>query len=90
MRTPELCWLLGLWRWIRTGLGVRVSGHDFAHQETHRGCTVIVSTCACGRSSISWHHGEPENVELKPAQRCRRCEEDRDRAMPRWSDEAIL
>ena len=66
----EWCAVRGWWRWLRTGFGTGVSGHAFSHQETHRNCTVVVSVCACGQTSISWHHGDPNAVEQHPVMRC--------------------
>jgi hypothetical protein len=56
--SPPLCLLRSLWYRIRTGASV--SGCTLVDKEVHRGCAVYVSQCeTCGRSKITWHHGEP-------------------------------
>ena len=70
MSVREWCWLRALYRWARTGFGTWVAGHDYVHQETHSNCTVTVSRCSCGTTSVAWHHGDPNEVELSPSETC--------------------
>lgn len=47
--------------------------HVYSNSEVHTGCTVVIALCACGKQSITWHHGPPNHFERDMAQTCDRC-----------------